>query len=687
MDSEFRAYLDMPDPEPVRKVRRKRYNSFGWAIFLLLLVGFGLASWIGSFYVFSHPEDPRCYAILQALNKAEPLKRFEVTAAPVGTFFGAKELYDAYLTMSDTMLEQKNGDLLRNYLRNYADTKTPVPYLAGHFKAVGVYELKASDMFPSGVVAVAESVDCPQVMIEHIYSTESSNIPKVRRMLAMNPDIILAKTFDLSAVVHAEKLDDAKILFTVIPLGYGNYAYKQGISSTFRLDPPRVVNLEGGMPVIKPGNMDDAVKMFAQYRKSKGMLAQIKTPAFPDPTPQTVARSAGPAITPPPVEIQPTPEPEPVAVVASATPVPEVPSAPEPVVAAEQPAPPNTAPVPSAAEVPASPSVASTVAVAQPPANSLVPAELPQVMMNPSRQNQPAVPVVTSQPVATPAAVVQSVVPQPQTQKIIAQPQPQKIVFQKSTPALAALTPPAVRPVAHVSPSPNLSHIIAAMHSPTPKAKAPVYAIATPSPARSLPVATPSVTRAIASLPTQPQPVQITPAQPQQYSSSPNGVKLEPFMAAPPRQVEPPAQAAATNLWRTYPPGQMPRGKLLDWQNVPELAETGINQRFYIRGKYIVTASSANRLVLRPQGYAGEPVSTVRLVVEFPAGAQMPPEGSAVARGEMRPFQIVEVRRGNDGQVNVYAREVTTPWQVTNTADLLRSYHQQRERLANQYLQ
>jgi len=252
-------------------------------------------------------------------------------------------------------------------------------------------------------------------------------------------------------------------------------------------------------------------------------------------------------------------------------------------------------------------------------------------------------------------------------------------IIAKTSSVAVAPMPAVGRPIAHVSPSPNLAHIIAAMHSPVPvpKAKAPVYVNASPSPVRTL-----------AAIPYQPQTGQIlTPAQ-SQFLASQNGVKLEPF--SPARQSQPvqPVQPVAPATWRTYQPGQMPRGKLLDWQNASELADVGANSdRFYIRGKYIVTAVSDNRVVLRPQGYAGEPVSTMRLVVQFPVGTPLPAEGTPVARGQMRPFQVVDVRRGNDGQVNVYAREITAPWAVTNTADLLRSYHMQRERLANQYMQ
>ena len=668
MDSEFRAYLEMPDEEPVRPLRRKkRYSPFGWAVFLLLLTGFALASWMGSFYVFAHPEDPCCYKILQALDKIEPIKRFDVTAAPVGRFYSAKELHDAFLAVSPGALNLKNGELLRDYLQNYADKKTLVPYISGRFKALGVYELKMSDMFPSGIVAVAQSADDPDVMIEQVYTTQETNIPKVRRMIAVNPDIILAKTFDLSAVVHAEKMEDGKFLFTIMPLGYGSYAFKQGISSTFRLDPPHYVNLDASLPLIKPDAMQASIKMLAQYRKTKGMLAQIKTPAFPDATPSAITRSSGPAITPPPVEesvqaqsivIDSTPAPAPPVETAASTPPPEpqAPSATAQPIAVEKPVP--------------QPALDTSVASTQPPSSAPVDATplQPQVMMNPIHQSAIA-PPLQSAPVAASAPVAPVTPALPSLAKIIAK-----------TSSVAVAPMPAVgRPIAHVSPSPNLAHIIAAMHSPVPvpKAKAPVYVNASPSPVRTL-----------AAIPYQPQTGQIlTPAQ-SQFLASQNGVKLEPFSPAQQSQPVQPVQPVAPATWRTYQPGQMPRGKLLDWQNASELADVGANSdRFYIRGKYIVTAVSDNRVVLRPQGYAGEPVSTMRLVVQFPVGTPLPAEGTPVARGQMRPFQVVDVRRGNDGQVNVYAREITAPWAVTNTADLLRSYHMQRERLANQYMQ
>ena len=58
-------------------------NLFGWTVFILLLCGFAVACWIGTFYIFTHPEEPFNYHILAKLKKLDPPKRFELTAAPV----------------------------------------------------------------------------------------------------------------------------------------------------------------------------------------------------------------------------------------------------------------------------------------------------------------------------------------------------------------------------------------------------------------------------------------------------------------------------------------------------------------------------------------------------------------------------------------------------------------------------
>jgi hypothetical protein len=95
-----------------------------------------------------------------------------------------------------------------------------------------------------------------------------------------------------------------------------------------------------------------------------------------------------------------------------------------------------------------------------------------------------------------------------------------------------------------------------------------------------------------------------------------------------------------------------------------ELASEGTpRERHYLRGHFSVTASGNGKAVLRPQSaLAGLPLgpsSKIRVIVEFPAGEEPPPEGNTISRDGLRPFQITSVKRGDDGVINVYAREVT----------------------------
>jgi hypothetical protein len=103
----------------------------------------------------------------------------------------------------------------------------------------------------------------------------------------------------------------------------------------------------------------------------------------------------------------------------------------------------------------------------------------------------------------------------------------------------------------------------------------------------------------------------------------------------------------------------------MDTQEMAGLADRGTSgERIYLRGQFVVTASSEGRAVLRSQKSLTsllKPGSgSTRVIVEFPAGVTPPAEGSSFSRDEQRPFQITDVRRGADGQINVYVREVTS---------------------------
>jgi hypothetical protein len=53
--------------------------------------------------------------------------------------------------------------------------------------------------------------------------------------------------------------------------------------------------------------------------------------------------------------------------------------------------------------------------------------------------------------------------------------------------------------------------------------------------------------------------------------------------------------------------------------------------------------------------------SFARIIVEYPAGYTPPQQGSVVSRDELRPFEVTEVRKREDGQLNVFVREIMQP--------------------------
>src|SRR5271163_4302639 len=129
----------------------RKDHLFLWTVFILLLTGFAMACWLGSFYIFGHPEDARSYKILQKLHKLDPPKRFEITAAPPGEFLTAQKLFERYNLYPPLRLKAENNELLRMYITNYQGTKRLVPYIIGRFTIVSARPLGPQDLFTSGM--------------------------------------------------------------------------------------------------------------------------------------------------------------------------------------------------------------------------------------------------------------------------------------------------------------------------------------------------------------------------------------------------------------------------------------------------------------------------------------------------------------------------------------------------------
>jgi hypothetical protein len=125
------------------------------------------------------------------------------------------------------------------------------------------------------------------------------------------------------------------------------------------------------------------------------------------------------------------------------------------------------------------------------------------------------------------------------------------------------------------------------------------------------------------------------------------------------------ASTAGGGTWKTYPAGKMPQGRLITTGDLGDVAERGMaGERVYLRGQFVVNFTESNRAVLRPRSNMAESMlrlgapSSTRIIVEFPSGTAPPAQGSVVSRDEARPYEVTEVRKQADGQLNVFVREI-----------------------------
>ena len=455
---------------------------FGWTVVILLLCGVAVVCWIGTFYVFDHPEQPFNYQLLAKLNKLVPPKRFELTAAPAGEFLGADKLLERYGAMTSAGLQEESNNLLRSYLRNYDHQVGKVPYITGKYTVLDAFPMTDSQYFGAGVVALAQSNDVPTIYVEAIFPGPREQLASMQRVLVTGLGLELRRSFDLTAIVHITNLGGGRLLFTCMPLLYSSYGQS---GSSFQLEPPPALYVKAGLPLVSNNQFEAAENRFAEYRRAAGsQLASNNTPS-----------TKGPA--------------------GNASPGPSVSNSPT-LVAALRAAPVST-PTPSL------------------------------LLKNPHASPTPKQPVAAT---------------------------------------------PANRPSA----------------SPTPSA--PTVAETTP----------------------------------------------QPFLAASAN----PGTGNRIGSWQLFKPGLMPRGRLFEVGQTTELADKGIGtDPIYLKGEFTVTAARENRAVLRPKAESGSAGANIRVIVEFPRGGNVPKEGDPIARMNDRPFQIEDVRKGADGQVNVYVREIT----------------------------
>ena len=184
----------------------------------------------------------------------------------------------------------------------------------------------------------------------------------------------------------------------------------------------------------------------------------------------------------------------------------------------------------------------------------------------------------------------------------------------------------------------------------------------TPTPSPS-PAKSPVMVAQISPSPTPVAPAANTPPGVAGASPSAPAATASPSASVPDNSL---ASTAGGGNWKTYLPGKMPIGRLITSADLRDLADRGLGgERVYLKGQFVVNFTEPNRAVMRPKTGLTDAMlklagggKDVRIVVEFPAGYNPPTRGSTVTRDDARPYEITEVRKQSDGQLNVFVREI-----------------------------
>jgi hypothetical protein len=476
----------------------------------------------------------------------------------------------------------------------------------GKFTILKTYELQSTDLVTSGVVALSQSEEYPQLLVEFIYPTPAQSVPELQQLLQPGLEVHLEKTLDLSAILHVGHALDGRLQVTTMPLLYGNYALKNGVG-TFSLEPPKFLNVAAGFPLVRGEEVRSVMREQLDLKRQR-MVSKSPQPPDPAMSPQLVRldlempASSVPLVGPLPMA-PPPPKAETTIASEAPGPIPEVPAKAAPKLA-------DAAPKLADAMPKAADATAGKPSTAKLPGTDPLPAAIQPVVttLPKGAKNAPAPQVVAAVPVAAKV--------QPKAEVILAK------------------VDPAIPKAEAVNPSANTQRGVPVTPPPKTTAKAPPVPTLTQATASAVSVAVPVRPAAVA---------------------GPQG-EAKPFVAAAPSAVP----TGPTGSWKTYNSGQQPGGRVVSTEQATALAGRNDSGRLYLRGQFVVTATGNNRAVLR-QARGDDRTPPARVIVEYPAGAVPPTQGSSIARDDGRGFEIREVRKSADGQVNIFVREVNSP--------------------------
>jgi hypothetical protein len=216
---------------------------YWWTIFITLLMILATACWLGPIVAFAYPEKPFSYKLLTKLKKLEPIRKYSPLSVPHGKFLEPAALLSTYFYHSPKELRDANDELKRNYIKNFKDHDPA--YVSGTFTVLDARRLSPSDVFTSGWVIVGRSSKIEDVDVELVLPGLKSNVSPFE----IGSSIVLDVKTSFANVIHVEKIKPDRLLVTLVPIVYEDFASKGG--PQIAMASPETLNMEAAWPIAR----------------------------------------------------------------------------------------------------------------------------------------------------------------------------------------------------------------------------------------------------------------------------------------------------------------------------------------------------------------------------------------------------------------------------------------------------
>lgn len=236
-------------------VKQADGSIFWWTIAIVVLLGLAAFSWIASIFIFTHPEKPYNYKLLNRIQRLEEIRQFTEKDMPAGKSLTPPELYQKFYQLTEENLTNHNSLLRRNYITNFKNRDEKPFYVRGRFKVIHARPLTGQDVFPRGLVARAVAVnedgrEYRNVIVEYVLPTEFA-VPGVEFAPGdlLDIDSRRSKKRLHGAVINIHRPNEDVLVFTVVPLMYGEHLIDPAKGKTLTATPPVHLNMEGRLPI------------------------------------------------------------------------------------------------------------------------------------------------------------------------------------------------------------------------------------------------------------------------------------------------------------------------------------------------------------------------------------------------------------------------------------------------------